>query len=82
MSEAKLTSIRSDVVLSTRLSAEEFLTSARLYEEIDIVLRRYHVTPAHTLAAQAFLGTLLHLDKDFVNRNSLGHFTLAKYAEH
>jgi hypothetical protein len=38
------------------------------------------MTPAHTLAAQAYLGILLHMDKDFITRNSLEDFTLAKYA--
>jgi hypothetical protein len=66
-------SLYGNVIQFFHSSVEEFLTSARLYEETDIVLRRHHVsmTPAHTLAAQACLGILLHLDKDFIIPNSL-----------
>ena len=70
------------VVQFSHFSVKEYLTSARLAEASDIVLRRYHVsmTPAHTLASQACLGILLHLDKDVVTRNSLKDFPLAEYA--
>jgi len=62
----------------SHFSVKEFLTSTRLAESTD---SRYHVsmTPAHTLVAQACLGTLLHLDED-VTSDSLGGFPLAKYA--
>jgi hypothetical protein len=35
---------------------------------------------AHTLAAQACLGLLLHLDKDVITRDSLEKWPLAEYA--
>jgi len=59
------------VVQFSHFSVKEFLTSARLAEGNDIVLRRYHIseTPAHTLAAGACLGYLLHLDKDVTSDN-------------
>jgi uncharacterized membrane protein len=55
--------------------------SARLAEGTDILSRRYHVsmTGAHTLAAQASLGILLHLDEN-INSEGLEKFPLAKYA--
>jgi hypothetical protein len=54
------------LVQFSHFSVKEFLTSARLAEANDIILRRYHIseTPAHTLAARACLGYLLHLDMD------------------
>ena len=70
------------VVKFSHFSVKEFLTSARLAEASDIILRHYHVsmTPAHTLASQACLGILLHLDKDVITRTSLKDFPLAEYA--
>ena len=70
------------VIQFSHFSVREFLTSARLAETSDIISRRYHIsmTPAHTLAAQACLGILLHLDKDVVTRDSLEELPLAKYA--
>ena len=72
----------SPVIQFSHFSVKEFLTSARLAEASDIIHRRYHVsmTPAHTLASQACLGTLLHLDKDAVTRDSLEDYPLAEYA--
>ena len=72
----------SSVIQFSHFSVKEFLTSARLAETHDIIPRRYHVsdTPAHTLAAQACLGILLHLDKDVVTSESLERSPLAKYA--
>jgi hypothetical protein len=69
------------VIQFSHFSVKEFLTSTRLTETSDIIPRRYHVsmTPAHTLAAQACLGILLHLDKD-VTSDSLEDLPLAKYA--
>ena len=71
----------SPVIQFSNSSVKEFLTSTRLAEATDIISRRYHVsmTPAHTLAAQACLGILLHLDKD-VTSSSLKDFPLAEYA--
>src|SRR5882762_2101326 len=72
----------SPVLQFSHFSVKEFLTSARLAEASDIIHRRYHVsmTPAHTLASQTCLGTLLHLDKDVVTRSNLKDYPLAKYA--
>src|SRR6267154_396448 len=66
----------------SHISVREFLTSARLAQASDITSRRYHLsmTPAHTLAAKACLGTLLHLNKDLVTSDSLEKFPLAEYA--
>jgi ankyrin repeat protein len=66
----------------SHFSVKEFLTSTRLAEERDIILRRYHIsmTPAHTLAAQACLGILLHPDMDVITEDSLGGLPLAEYA--
>ena len=70
------------VIQFSHFSVKEFLTSARLAEANDVNHRRYHVsmTPAHTLASQACLGTLLYLDKDVITRDSLKDYPLAKYA--
>ena len=56
----------SPVIQFSHFSVKEFLTSCRLAGSSDIILHRYHVslTHAHTLAAQACLGMLLHLDKN------------------
>ena len=72
----------SPVIQFSHFSVKEFLTSARLAETNDIIPRRYYVseTPAHTLAAQACLGILLHLDKDIVTSESLEGSPLAEYA--
>ena len=70
------------VIQFSHFSVKEFLMSARLAKTSDITFRRYHVsmTPAHTLAAQACLGILLHLDKDAITRDSLTKWSLAEYA--
>jgi hypothetical protein len=70
------------VIQFSHFSVKEFLTSARLAEASDIILRRYHVsmTPAHTLAAQACLGILLHLDKDAITSGQSGEMAPRKYA--
>ena len=72
----------SPVIQFSHFSVKEFLTSTRLAGATDIIHRRYHVsmTPAHTLASQACLGTLLHLDKDVITRDSLKDYPLAEYA--
>ena len=70
------------VIQFSHFSVKEYLTSARLAKASDIISHRYHVSmaPAHTLAAQACLGILLHLDKDVVTRDSLEKWPLAGYA--
>ena len=70
------------VIQFSHFSVKEFLTSARLAEASDIIHRRYHVsmTSAHTPASQVCLGTLLHLEKDVVTRESLEDYPLAEYA--
>src|SRR5713101_206097 len=71
----------SRVIQFSHFSVKEFLTSARLAASGN-VHRRYHVsmTPAHTLASQACLGTLLHLDNDVITLDSLEDYPLANYA--
>ena len=71
----------SPVIQFSHFSVKEFLTSARLAESSDTLLRRYHITLArsHTLAATACLGLLLHLDKN-ITRGDLEKFPLAEYA--
>jgi len=71
----------STVIQFSHFSVKEFLTSTRLAEKRDTISRCYHVsmTPAHTLVAQAYLGILLHLDKD-VTEDGLTTFPLAEYA--
>jgi hypothetical protein len=70
------------VIQFSHFSVKEFLTSARLANASDIILRHYHISMAlaHTLAAQACLGILLHLDKDVVTGDSLKESPFAKYA--
>jgi ankyrin repeat protein len=65
----------------SHFSVKEFLTSTRLAETNDTTVRRYHIsmTSAHTVAAQACLGILLHLDKD-ITRDRLRRFPLSEYA--
>jgi ankyrin repeat protein len=72
----------SPVIQFSHFSVKEYLTSDRLAGTNDILSRRYHIsmTPAHTLAAQACLGILLHLDKNVVNRDSLEKYPLVEYA--
>ena len=69
------------VVQFSHFSVKEFLTSDRLAESNDIILRRYHIsrTPAHDLAARACLSYLLHLGKDVTNY-SLPKLPLSKYS--
>src|SRR6266478_4828778 len=69
------------IVQFSHFSVKEFLTSARLKAK-DIELCRYHVSgsSAHTIAAQACLGILLHLNEDVVASESLEKYPLAKYA--
>jgi hypothetical protein len=71
----------SSVIQFAHFSVKEYLTSERLANADDTSISRFHVsmTPAHTIVAQACLGTLLHLDKD-ITKGSLEKFPLAKYA--
>ena len=74
------------IVQFSHFSVKEFLTSARLAEATDIILRRYHIseTPAHTLAARACLGYFLHLDTDttFPFRQPLTDYSLQYCIHH
>ena len=72
----------SSVIQFSHFSVKEYLTSSRLAETNDIISGRYHIsmTSAHTLAAQACLGILLHLDKNVVNKDGLKKYPLAAYA--
>ena len=72
----------SPVIEFSHFSVKEYLTSDRLAETNDIISRRYHIsmTPAHTLAAQACLGILLHLDINVIKRDNLEEYPLAEYA--
>ena len=72
---------RSSVIQFSHFSVKEFLTSTRFSEKRDTISCRYHIsmTSAHTLAAQACLGILLHLDEN-ITTNSLKTFPLAGYA--
>jgi ankyrin repeat protein len=70
------------VVQFAHFSVKEYLMSTRLAEASDIISRRYHIsaTPsAHTLAAQACLGILLHLD-EAVTLDGLREFHFVEYA--
>ena len=72
----------SQIIQFSHFSVKEFLVSARLAETNDTICRRYHISmiPAHTLAAQACLGILLHLDKNIDSRDSLEKYPLVEYA--
>ena len=69
-----------EVIQFSHFSVKEFLVSTRLAETKDPI-SHYHVstTPAHTLVAQACLGTLLHLDEN-ITSDSLEDFPLTDYA--
>ena len=71
----------SQLVQFSHYSVKEYLTASRLAETNDII-SRYHIslTRAHTLAAQACLGILLHLEEDVVSRGGLEEYPLAEYA--
>jgi hypothetical protein len=71
----------SEVIQFSHFSVKEFPTSPRFAEKRDTISDRYHIsmTPAHTLVAQACLGTLLLLDID-ATRHKLSKFPLAQYA--
>ena len=69
------------IIQFSHFSVKEYLMASRLAETNDII-SRYHISliPAHTLAAQACLGILLHLDEDVVSGDSLEEYPLAEYA--
>ena len=71
----------SKVIQFSHFSVKEFLTSARLAKTSDLVPRRYHISipGAHTVAALACLGFLLHLDEN-ISGDDLQKFPLADYA--
>ena len=71
----------SPVVQFAHFSVKEFLTSPRLAKANDNILHRFHISIsyAHTLAAQACLGILLHLEKN-ITRGDLEIFPLIEYA--
>ena len=71
------------VVQFSHFSVKEFLNSPRLSSANDIILRRFHIseTPAHSLAASACLGYLIHLDKNFTS-DSLRSLPFTDYVEH
>jgi hypothetical protein len=71
----------SAVIQFSHFSVKEFLTSARLANANDEILRRYTISmiPAHTLVAQACLDFLLHLDKS-ITENALETYHLSGYA--
>jgi ankyrin repeat protein len=71
----------SQVIQFSHFSVKEYLTSDRLAEASDKTLRQFSIsmTPAHTLIAQACLGTLLHLDTD-ITRDKLTKYPLALYS--
>jgi hypothetical protein len=70
----------SQEVQFSHFSVKEFLMSSRLVVQPPTISRfRVLVMPAHTVVAQACLGTLLHLDKA-VTEESLKEFPLVEYA--
>jgi len=70
----------SRVVQFTHFSVKEYLVSTRIAKAKDVV-SRFHVsmTSAHTMVAQACLGTLLHLDES-ITETGLEKYPLAQYA--
>ncbi len=69
------------VIQFSHFSVKEFLTSGRLAEADNKILKRYFISmaPAHTLIAQACLGILLHLDTT-ITRDNLQNYPLVEYA--
>ena len=70
----------SRVVQFAHFSVKEYLVSTRIAEAKKTV-SRFHVfmTSAHTMVAQACLGTLLHLDES-ITETGLKKYPLAEYA--
>jgi ankyrin repeat protein len=70
----------SQEVQFSHFSVREFLISRRLASQIPRISRYHiHMTPAHTMVAQACLSVLLHLDEN-LSEDSLKSFPLAQYA--
>ena len=70
----------SQVVQFSHFSVKEYLTSPRLaHSNIDISRFHIHFEPAHTIFAQACLGTLLRLHQDD-GTSVTEEFPLARYA--
>jgi len=70
----------SRVVQFSHFSVKEFLTSDRLARSSGDVSRYHiHLSPAHTIFAQACLGVLLRLD-EHVTKDNARDIPLAKYA--
>lgn len=69
----------SSVVRFLDPSMKQYLTSLDLSIAGDTTSSHYN-TPAHTRAAQACLGILLHLDYNTITRDGLQDFPLAEYA--
>src|SRR6266853_4577375 len=71
----------SPVIQFSHFSVKEYLTSGRLAEAEEEILRRYYIsmTSSHTLVAQACLGILLHLDTT-ITRDNLKKYPLIEYA--
>jgi len=68
------------VIQFSHFSIKEFLTSSWLAKGSEVIWRYYiSMTGAHTLAAQACLGMLLHLNKN-ITRDDLNQFPLVEYA--
>ena len=70
----------SRVVQFTHFSVKEYLVSSRIAKAKDTV-SRFHVsmTSAHTMVAQACLGTFLHLDES-ITETGLEKYPLGEYA--
>ena len=70
----------SRVIQFAHFSVKEYLVSTRIDKAKETV-SRFHVsmTSAHTMVAQACLGTLLYLDES-ITRTSLKKYPLAEYA--
>jgi hypothetical protein len=70
----------SEVVQFTHFSVKEFLTSGHIALAKERISRfQVRMAPAHTMVAQACLGTLLHLDET-IRSDDLKDFPLIDYA--
>ena len=70
----------SRVIQFAHFSVKEYLVSARIGEAKKTVSRfQVSMTSAHTIVAQACLGTLLHLDES-ITKTGLEKYPLAEYA--
>jgi len=70
----------SQVIQFAHFSVKEYLVSTRIGKAKDTVSRfQVSMTSAHTIVAQACLGTLLHLDES-ITKTGLEKYPLAEYA--